>query len=216
MRLLILAALLASAVSVGFGQEVSITESEYQSALSRGYSSADKHPYRRTTVEESFSEGKRTGYEKHTTENLPPDRSRYIYESEYRGQRENKQKITIGDVSFCKEGDGPWEVNVWCDRITGIPGPSVRSREWSRSHATFKNNPVTWIRSYITFSSPRSDASKVERVLFSEDRTFIDMEGKIVFEESTTGIVGSTEIVSRSTTNYEYGLDDLKIEAPIP
>ncbi len=215
MKIIFLTPFLLLAVGIGFGQEVNITHQEYRSALSNGHRNSDKLPRKSTTTEESFADGKTRGYEKHITENLPPDRSRYINESEFRGKREVRQIIKIGDVSYCKEGDGKWE-ETNCDRITSFSGNNVLNSEWHRSVVHFETESVTQFRSKITYAVPRSGVSKQMPVLFIEHRTTIDKEGKIVLEESVTGVVGSDEILRRSTTNFEYGLTDLRIEAPIP
>jgi hypothetical protein len=213
-RILSLSIILLLLVISGFGQEKAVTEAEYQTALNNGYNVADSRPHRSTRNEESFSKGKKSGYEKHVTETLPPNKSRYIYEAEYDGEREDRQVIKIGDLSYCREGKKKWE-KTNCDRFSGIPSNSILTREYSKSEILFENNPITQYRSYMTYSFPQDDAKKTVRTMYSEHKFLIDKEGKIVGSESRVGEVGSKEISSSSKTVYEYGLANLKIEAPI-
>jgi hypothetical protein len=198
----------------GFGQEKSISAAEYQVAISKGNDLSDSLPHRMTLSEESFKNGKRSGYEKHITEVLPPNRTRYIYEAEYRGEREDRQVVKIGDDSYCKEGMEKWN-KTNCDSFSGIPANSVLTEEYTKADVTFESSPVTQYRSYMTYSFPQDDAKKTVRTMYLEHKFLVDKDGKIVGASSTSGDVGTKEIFTVSKTVYEYGLTNLRIEAPI-
>ncbi|CAN5626309.1 hypothetical protein BH24ACI3_BH24ACI3_03050 [soil metagenome] len=213
MRTITFAALLLFGTSLIFGQ-TAISEAEYSEAYRKADVMTDSLPHRRTTLDQSFKNGKKADYEKHMTETLPPDRTRYVYEGTYDGEREDRQVIKIGEVSYCKEGKGKWQ-KTNCDRFTGLPADSIRSREYSKAEISLEGSPVTQFRYYFTYSFERDDEKKTVRNMYSEFKFVVDKTGRLVGSESVVGEIGSKEISSSSRTVYEYGLTNLKIEAPI-
>lgn len=214
MRIFVLtSALLLSSISM-FGQGNKISDGEFQAALRKAYDIADTLPHRRITFEEFFRDGKKSGYEKHTTETLPPNKTRYIYESAFRGERESREIIKINGVSYCKEGKEKWR-KANCDRFTGIPGSSVISDEFTLEEINKDNKIVRQFARNMTYSFPDGKDEKVIRTMYLKSSFEVDEYGKLISQESIRGYVGSDEFRSISKTSFEYDIVDLKIEAPV-
>jgi hypothetical protein len=205
--------LLLTAVCI-FGQTKTISASEYQSALSQGYGIADTMTHRITTVEEYFRDGKKTGFERHLNETIPPDKERYLFESEFGGKSEKREKIKIKGVSYCKEGTAKW-TRASCDRFTGIPSSSAIREEFTLTEIRVDDKLVRRFRKLLTYGMSDDKKTDSIRRMYWETTFDTDQSGKLIGMESTRGHADSDDWKAISKTTYEYGLVNLRIEAPL-
>ena len=196
------------------GQEKPIADWEYQAALSKANVVAESVPSRSIKIEEYFRDVRKTGFERHVSERMSADRSRYSYHEEFDGKIEKLESIKVDGVTYCKEGNQEWEKGS-CNRFTGIPSSSVLSRDFTREEIKVGNNVVIRFKQVLRYSVQDGKNRDVTREMYTHTKFEVDESGRLISMESSRGYPNSTEWKAVSKTTYEYRPHGLKIEAPI-
>ena len=176
-------------------------------------------PYRLTTITEEFADGKTipTKYEKHISEELPPDRSRFITEKKTAKGIEREEFIKIGRERFIRENNSEWKIFQPTGRGMGSgsgsgDGSKVDYTEESYMLAGEMLNGQktdryeTIIRYTFTYSDRVEKRTITEAHWFNQKGLLVKKLDEINDEAKKT--------ISRTTEHYEYDVK-LKIEKPI-
>lgn len=205
------------AVIGNFGQNKIITKEEYNAALSGSVPKADKIPFRMIDTTKFFTNKKVDEIRTFISENLPPDKKRWLSTVEKDGVvTEKMESITIGKIEYTRKNNEDWtkrDLTVSGSGGTGgfkIGGPldTKELHQYILAPTTLDNQPSNLYFYYHVL--------QIENVLhFLESRHWLNRDGLIIKSTTKQGRTIPDNVVSLQTRDYEYNPKDLKIEAPV-
>jgi hypothetical protein len=206
---------LAAAVS-GFAQVKTLTKEQYDSAISDALAKGNKIPKREIFVTKNYSNKKPVSTTTITRENLPPDKSRWLTVTEKGGVITYQyESIKIGDTEYKKTDKGGWEkidLNNESSNQGVLRAPALLDtkelKQFLVMDATLDNQAVKFYISYEVMVIN-------QRMIFLDERTWINADGFIVKSATTVSDTLPDIITSQTLKSYEYNPKDLKIEAPV-
>ena len=206
--------LLFVTVSV-FSQNKIITKEEYSSALGNSATKADKIPNRITRTTSFYKNKVLNSTTKYISENIPPDKFRWVNIDEKNGVIVRNERIKIADIEYSKKGDGDWEKrdlksdkSVFGGMMTGEIIETKDCWEYLLINTTLDNQLVNLYFSY--------HVSEIQKILyFTESRDWINSDGLILKAMYKVSNTIPENVTNVTNTTYEYNPKDLKIEAPI-
>lgn len=214
-RSLLIAGILLLSLSV-FGQNKTLTKTEYDSAISAAGKKESSVASRITSVTTYYSNEKVTEKTTIKRENLPPDRSSWKTIIEKDGKiNVTFEEIIIGEVKYRKNDKSLWESNKPEGKITSTmradtsdPVQAVDCREYLLFDSRLNGQIVKMYFSY--------QVTNIKNLLyFIEDRHWISLEGLTLASSTKVSKLIPTNVTSNTITNYIYDPKDLKIEAPV-
>jgi hypothetical protein len=206
---------LAAAVG-GFAQVKTLAKEPYDSAISDALAKGNKIPKREIFVTKNYSNKKLISTTTITRENLPPDKSRWRTVTEKDGVVSYLyESIKIGDTEYKKTDKGDWEkidLNNESSNQGILKSSAILDtkelKQFLVMDATLDNQPVKF---YLSYEVMILD----QRMIFLDDRTWINADGFIVKSSTTVSNTLPDIITSQTLKSYEYNPKDLKIEAPV-
>lgn len=192
--------------SILFGQTKSISSETYYSALKEAESKTDKQIRKETQIQKLYTNGKITETITDTTENLSPDKWRWVSVDEENGVVKKTEEICIGNLIYRKEDNSSWVKRGKDDDGFGISGKDNSTREFFIEEATIgKEKFQVLIEKRVNYN----------KTFFDEVKTWINQEGLILKKSMTTSENDLKNIVSLVEINYNYQIKPPRIEAPI-
>lgn len=200
-------------------QNRKVTEQEITSLKNNAYEKLKNRTYRRTMTSESYKNiNDKAPYYYVTSilENLPPDKSHYVYENKTIDGTKRTETITIGQKKYQRLNNESW--NETASESSGFGGGSGTLVDTQKTveykylgKKTIRDQDADLYEKKTTtkFESSGKKFTSIytERFWFSKDGLFLKTEN-----ESKDG---NDKITSHTIFEYEYNLTDLKIEAPI-
>ncbi|MGD9587771.1 MAG: hypothetical protein AB7Q37_08235 [Pyrinomonadaceae bacterium] len=193
---------LMSGISVA-GQSRELPRDEFFGLLRKAGAATDAVPHRSTTTTRSFEGGVAKLDQIQTREALPNGNLRLIQKS----GEEIIEVITVHNKNFQRDNGGKWrKVNTPENVMLGrtISGPYTS--EYSTSQDKVNGQRVIVLTWSILLGNDQ----------FSETKTFVASNGRIVREESRGGSVDEQKTVTwDEVVVYDYNVGSLIIRAPI-
>jgi hypothetical protein len=203
------------AVLNGFAQVKTLTKEQYDSAISDALAKGNKIPKREVFATKNYSNNKLVSTTTITSENLPPDKSRWLTLTEKDNVVTYRyESVKIGDTEFKKTDKGDWEKIDLNNNSSnqGILRSSAvldtkELKQFLLMDAVLDNQPVKLYLSYEVLLIE-------QRLIFLDERTWINADGLIVKAVTKVSNTVPEVITSQTVNSYEYNPKDLKIEAP--
>lgn len=194
-----------------FGQEKLIEKKDYQEITTKAYANLKGKAYRTIYTYETFPDrnSSTTKSSKTITERVPPDRFRWIFESD----GEKKEIIQIGPKRYIKLNNNEWKVDDGAGLGNGAGGGAQVESESYKLIATNSLNGQIVDVYEKTEKLKNFSAGDENRQEIWTTRYWIAKDGLLMKAEHEYETV-STKSLVREVTIYEYD-PNIKIEAPV-
>lgn len=198
-------------INAVFGQAKKIDRKEYQDNVVKSLNDLRGKIYRSITINETFTNGESKFVEisKRIYEILPPDRTRWIFESD----EERKEIVQIGQRRFVRINNGEWKEDNGSRLGAGMGVNADIEYELYKVDENAELNGRK-IKLYERSQGLKNFSSDKDRREVWTTRFWITKDGVLMQTQNETEDVDS-KFITRTTTDYEYNPKDLKIEAPI-
>jgi len=212
--IVIVAFFVLSAVNL-VGQDVAITQAEFEKIDTTSDKAAEGKTLRRTTIMEEVVGGI-VSTEKtrcNIFESIPPDRSRITDIITINGKTKKSETIRIGPRSWIRTNDGAWTKaeDLYGAANAGAALVSFESYK-SKGKSKLSGVAVNEYEKVIKWKTYDSSGSRREEIITT--RIWVDKKGLCLKEVYETENV-NTNNIDRRTVTSEYNPKALKIEAPI-
>jgi hypothetical protein len=198
-----------------FGQAKTISRDEYYKAYREASKKFRDTPVRRETSKaEHYKDGKLNGTTEIITENINPDKWRFVVIETSEKGKSKSDLLKISGKYYCRKNDGEWQNSMsGCNAgwVTGLS--NIVSSEFSVEAVTENGKPVKYYREYTLYKN--KDSSGKEVLWYKESKFWVSADGKFLRAETESGLKDTNEIRNKSVTNYEYNPKNIEIEIPI-
>jgi hypothetical protein len=198
-----------------FCQIREISRDDYYKAFREADAKFRKVPARReVTKEESYENGKLTRTQQVITEDINPDRWRFLV-VETSGERTDKSDlIRIGRNYYCRRNDGAWKNSAsGCNQGWATGFTNIVSEKSSVETLKENGKTIKLYRNYVVHKL--TDASKQEVVWYYDSKFWLTEDGDFLRSATEAGLKETNELRLKSETNYSHNPRDLKIKAPV-
>ncbi|MGD9562345.1 MAG: hypothetical protein AB7F88_10255 [Pyrinomonadaceae bacterium] len=198
-----------------FGQAERVSETEYNTALTRALDSASSMK-RRIVTEETFYAGSRAkGTRQIVSDFMGNDAKKIDVVEEFNGKRTSSNSITLNGQFFCRDGEKAWKrADKECAKAGKMMAIPDGEYEYSvephpdRYGWTIYTRRATWTDSGVA----KRDAARLK---FIEIKFVADASGLITdYTETRRGGIEPNGWSSTQVTRYIYEPADLKIGDP--
>lgn len=203
-----------SAAAFGQSKEISMMEyyKPYREAL-RLFEAVESR--RATSKDEFFVNGELDHTIETITENVKPDRFRFVVIETADGKRKKSDLIKIGTDAYCRLDEGDWTNTAGGCNQGWTEGVSADSqRQYFVETVTENGKPVEFYRLYVTYRQ-NNPMTKQEDSFYQEYKFWIGKDGKFVREEIEKGLQAPKQTLSKRIRYYDYDAKDVKIDAPV-
>ena len=188
-----------------------ITEQEYENIRKQVQSEVDKKIRRITTNEIRNNVGSKSVIVKITQDFLPPDRSKWIIQEKSENKIETTEIIYMGDAEYRKENGKDWLMrNTKSNNSDNGSGFTAKGEEKNKE---FTSGEIEIDGEIYRILVSKTVNSQIKIV--SVNKIWINKNNLIYKEESRSWIGSFDNVISFSTSDYDYDVKDIKIEAPI-
>lgn len=203
--------ILSTAAGTSLAQTSTISEREFLEATNAKayWATTARYPRRETRTYERPSDGKLAFSETQKTEFLSFDKYRVIRTFLSNGKSTTSQEIQIGEIRYCKDGQGKWE--IYCP----VPPPAAAMGPIAGAQYSLELGADTKIYQRI-YQSTSEDKEKSKKISYTTTDKIV-LNGDFSHRERSiiTASLDTKEIVSRVTDKVEYGVKLDPIIAPI-
>lgn len=204
--------------TTNFGQEKVIPYAEYWQTFQNARIQARMRARRTTETLISYINGKVSASEEWLTEYDLQRNSRLRHTKIINGARKVIEELNIEGKKFCRKNDSKWRIVEKCDvDLRGSSDdilPDLHSR-YSIEPTKLDGHDVLLYRDYSTYTSELPIAAITKKLLFWENKLWLNEQGLMLKRETLYGSVAEKSITSLIINIYEYDPEVVKIEAPI-
>lgn len=205
------------ATGIALQGQTTITRDEFWTAYRSAFKKLHENSRRQVRTSETYVDGMRVEVNETITENLLPDKYRFISTTTSSDGSRKIEMVKIDKTIYCRKNNGAWIVSTtWCSgEGSGSGGPfKITSSSFTLKRVELGGKSVRKFEEYTIYKNVHSPTKDKEGLSFWNSTYWLDDDGLIVAEERRIGLIDPVRTRRATRDMYEYN-PNIKIQAPI-